>query len=408
MRAPADLNFFLFKASEPSLLRISTSSRAQYNIASNPPSEILAQIFGYTLKVLGKYDYDPHSSLVSFLTVNKWWSGVAYGRLYRSISVGSCDATNRARMLRRTLSDDAEIAALVVELRLAQGSRLGDDGFRDYIAILDLCINLKHVDIFSREFHTLEGCRRALAQKNLISINIRTQNWVSLKVPAFCSTGCLLEMMQGWPDLEKLHISHVAPSGCTLPVIHNNCCPRLKDITIDEGKFTPELLPQLPRMTQAVERLHLQTAWVHEFPASVVFPVVRTWQDSLKWFHYAPKTRLDIHPSHHPHLPHLKYFETNSTALPASYLRIISPNVSTLRYMATIEDFHYITTNLYDSTFLSSLTLFYIYSLPCWSRPFPPPKLPEDDVRSLKKICMQRSIQLVFQLYPSPRIPSTT
>jgi len=400
--------FFLFKASETSLLQISTSSHAQYNIASNPPSEILAQIFGYTLKVLDKYDYSPHSSLVPFLTVNKWWSGVAYGRLYRSISMGSRNPANKARMLRRTLLDDPEIAALVIELRLAQGSRLGDDGFRDYITLLDLCINLKHVDIFSRKFHTLEGCRRALAQRNLISIHIRTEHWVSLKDPAFCSTGCLLEMMQGWPDLEKLHISHVASSGCTLPVTHNNCCPRLKDITISEGKFSAELLLQLPRMTQAVERLHLQTAWVHEFPASVVFPVIRTWQDSLRWLHYAPKTRLDIHPSDHPHLPHLKYFETNSTALPASYLPVISPNVSTLRYMATIEDFHYITTNLYDSTFLSSLTLLYISSLPSWSPRILAPRLPEDDVRSLKKICVQRSIQLVFELYPITRFPSTT
>jgi len=39
-------------------------------------------------------------------------------------------------------------------------------------------------------------------------------------------------------------------------------------------------------------------------------------------------------------------------------------NVSTLRYMATMEDFHHVTINLYDLTFLPSLTLLYICLLP--------------------------------------------
>ena len=110
-------------------------------------------------------------------------------------------------------------------------------------------------------------------------------------------------------------------------------------------------------MTQAVERLHLQSAWVHKFPASSVFPVIMAWKNSLRWLHYSPKQPLDVHPSCHPHLLHLKYFETNSTEVPASYLQVVSPNVATLCYMATIKDFHHITTNLYDSAFLSSLTL---------------------------------------------------
>jgi hypothetical protein len=229
------------------------------------------------------------------------------------------------------------------------------------------------------------------------------ENSSSLKDPAFCSTGCLLEMMQGWPDLEKLYISHLTSSDYTH--VRSNCCPRLKVITISEGEFSTDLLLQLPRIAQAVERLHLRTAWIYEFPASSVFLAIRAWQNSLKWLHYAPKRQLDVHPSQHPHLPHLKYLETNSTALPASYLRVVSPSVSTLRYMATMEDFHHVTINLYDLTFLPSLTLLYICLLPKhWFSRSTRLEIPKDDVRSLEMICVQRSIQLVFDLYPFKRL----
>ena len=219
--------------------------------------------------------------------------------------MGSRPRLNIAGMLRRTLSEDPQIAALVIELRMAQGSVVKHD-IQDQIALLDLCINLKHVDIFGYTLHSLEGCRRALAQKSLISIHIRMENSFSLKGPMFCSTGHLLEIMQGWPDLEKLHISHLTSSDHIL--VRNNCCPRLKDICINEGEFSANLLLQLPRMTQAVERLHLRTAWIYEFPASSVFPAIRAWKNSLRWLHYAPKQPLDVHPSCHPHLLHLKYF----------------------------------------------------------------------------------------------------
>jgi hypothetical protein len=307
------------------------------------------------------------------------------------------DPQNIAGMLRRTLSEDPQIAALVIELRMAQEYVVNLDT-QDHIALLDLCVNLKHVDIVGYTLYSLEGCRRALAQCNLISIHIRMENPSALKHPEFCSTGHLLEMMQGWPDLEKLHISHLTSSDHIL--VRNNCCPQLKDICINEGEFSANLLLQLPRITQAVERLYLRTAWIHEFPASSVFPAIRAWKNSLRWLHYAPKQPLDVHPSCHPHLPHLEYFETNSTALPASYLQAVSPNVSTLRYMATIEDFHHITTNLYDSAFLSSLTLLYICLLPNWFVRSVRQKTPTDDVQSLENICAQRSIQLVFELYP--------
>jgi hypothetical protein len=61
--------------------------------------------------------------------------------------MGSCKAANKAGMLRRTLSEDPQIAALVIELRLARDLWRTDE-IQDYIALLDLCINLKHVDIF--------------------------------------------------------------------------------------------------------------------------------------------------------------------------------------------------------------------------------------------------------------------
>jgi len=379
------------------LLRTSASFRPQHDIASRLPSEILAKIFDLTLNVMDRSHYNPHHSLVPFATVNKWWSDIAHYLLYRSISVNSSTySTNVPGMLRQTLSADPQIAARVIELRVAVDE---DRRIQDFFALFDLCVNLKHVDIFGYQLHSLQSCRRVLAQRNLISIHIRMDTCSSLKDPAFCSTGCLLEMMQGWPDLEKLHISHITSSAHTTHV-RNNCCPRLKVIHMCEGEFSADLLLQLPRITQAVERLHLRTAWVYEFPASSVFFAIRAWQNSLKWLHYAPKRRLDVHPSQHPHLPHLKYFETNSTGLPASYLRVVSPNVSTLRYMATLEDFHHVTTNLYDLTFLPSLALLYISPLPDWTSLSSHPKFPEDDVQSLETICVQRSIELIFQFYP--------
>jgi len=126
--------------------------------------------------------------------------------------------------------------------------------------------------------------------------------------------------------------------------MHNNCCPPTQKY-ISEGEFSTNLLPQLPRSTQAIERLHLETAWIDEFPASTVFRTTQAWQHSLRWPHYIPKTQLDVHPSHYSHLPHLKYFKINSTAVPAC-LDVVSPNVSTSRYMTAIENFHRITTSM--------------------------------------------------------------
>jgi hypothetical protein len=56
------------------------------------------------------------------------------------------------------LSEDPQIAAHVIELRVTIGS-VEDHETQDYIALLDLCANLMHIDIAS----SLECCRRALA-----------------------------------------------------------------------------------------------------------------------------------------------------------------------------------------------------------------------------------------------------
>jgi hypothetical protein len=81
-------------------------------VTSSPPPEILAQIFYFTLKVKGKYNY----SFVPFSMVNNWWLGVTYHQLYRLISMGTRPRLNMAGMLCCTLSKDPQIAALVIEL----------------------------------------------------------------------------------------------------------------------------------------------------------------------------------------------------------------------------------------------------------------------------------------------------
>jgi hypothetical protein len=56
----------MFEASDPtSLLRISASSRTRYDIASNPPSEILALIIW--LSIEGYQKISIHSPLISVL-----------------------------------------------------------------------------------------------------------------------------------------------------------------------------------------------------------------------------------------------------------------------------------------------------------------------------------------------------
>lgn len=201
-------------------------------------------------------------------------------------------------------------------------------------------------------------------------------------------------MMQGWPDLETLHISHITSSAHTH--VRNNCCPRLKVIYINEGEFAADLLLQLPKITQALERLHLRTAWIYEFPASsVVFFQFEPGRIRWSGFITPPKDNsMYIHPNI------LIFLTSNFSKQTRLDLHIVSPNVSTFRYMATMEDFHYITTTLYDLTFLPSLTLLYNSPLPDWSTLSSHPEFPVDDVRSLKTICVQRSIQLIFGLFP--------
>jgi hypothetical protein len=136
-------------------------------------------------------------------------------------------------MLYRTPSEDPQLSALVIESQMAQGSVVATSHkIQSSIALLGLCINLKHVDIFGYSLHSHESYRRVLAQRSLISIyDVRMENWSSVKDPAFCSTGYLPEIMEGWPDLEKLHISHLTSSDhrlmhlCTITV-----APRLKTI----------------------------------------------------------------------------------------------------------------------------------------------------------------------------------
>ena len=113
--------------------------------------------------------------------------------------MGNGPRLNVAGMLCCTLTEEIQIAALVKELRMAEESVVNHN-IQNQITLFDLCINLKHIDIFGYRLHNLEGCHQALAQRSLISIHIRMEILFSLKDPAFCSTGYLLEMMQGWPN----------------------------------------------------------------------------------------------------------------------------------------------------------------------------------------------------------------
>jgi hypothetical protein len=135
-------------------------------------------------------------------------------------------------MLYRTPSEDPQLSALVIESQMAQGSVVATSHkIQGSIALLGLWINLKHVDIFGYSLHSHESCRRALAQRSLISIYVRMENWSSVKDPAFCSTGYLPKIMEGWPDLEKLHISHLTSSDHTLMHLCTiTVAPRLKTI----------------------------------------------------------------------------------------------------------------------------------------------------------------------------------
>ena len=61
--------------------------------------------------------------------------------------MGNGPRLNVAGMLCCTLTEEIQIAALVKELRMAEESVVNHN-IQNQITLFDLCINLKHIDIF--------------------------------------------------------------------------------------------------------------------------------------------------------------------------------------------------------------------------------------------------------------------
>lgn len=182
------------------------------NIAGSLSPKILDQIFSNLEVFKPIFDFTPQRKFLRLLRVNRAWHTAALRHLYRTVAVGQEDDDD-TRLLLRTLKRRPDIAALVQEARLGL---YGYDQLptKQHAKIINLCPNLTGLQVWGWNGGVLPILVDAIrSKKTLKKLNINRHTIRDTEGDAFCSPRELMEMMKGWPELERLHLHRRALDG---------------------------------------------------------------------------------------------------------------------------------------------------------------------------------------------------
>ncbi|KAJ6535069.1 hypothetical protein B0H19DRAFT_437427 [Mycena capillaripes] len=178
--------------------------------SSNSMGALDPAILERILTLLAPKKLAPHKRIVPLLRVNKHWNSVGRRRLYAAISLKGRWVS---RPLQKTFNSNKDLAALVTELVMdTELSSQDPQETADHMRIVAACPNLQHLTVLGYASTQVEKYRAAIASRTaLVTLNLSEGS-------GMFTFAQLLEMLQGWPKLEKLILKDtLLPSDAPLP-----------------------------------------------------------------------------------------------------------------------------------------------------------------------------------------------
>ncbi|KAJ7484026.1 hypothetical protein B0H11DRAFT_1196470 [Mycena galericulata] len=154
------------------------------------------------LNILAPKKLAPHKRLVPLLRVNKHWHALILPRLYTAITLKNPWV---ARPLRRTLERNTVLAALVEELVLDTELSSQDPAeTRDHQRVVAACPNMRHLTVLGYASPS-EGDGDVVGKyRKAIAGRTKLETLHVSEGAGMWTFAQLLEMLRGWPQLEKL------------------------------------------------------------------------------------------------------------------------------------------------------------------------------------------------------------
>ncbi|KAJ7127942.1 hypothetical protein C8R44DRAFT_101111 [Mycena epipterygia] len=280
---------------------------------------ILERIF----TILAPKKLAPHKRLVPLLRVNKHWHAIGRRRLYAAISLKGQWVS---RPLRKTLENNKALAELVTELVMdTELSSQDPKETLDHIRIVAACPNLQHLTVLGYASTDVGKYREAIASRSsLVTLNA-SEGAGMFTFPQ------LLEMMSGWPKLEKLILKNtLLPSDTPPSPIPGKPCSLLRMVKIiddlDDGK-------RFSFSTFAAMAPSVSVLWVQpqrEMPGDLV-DGLRLWAPTLEALCLLSDSEMHIE-TMLPHLTALKHLDTWSQMLSPSSVKHAPASVEALTY----------------------------------------------------------------------------
>lgn len=213
---------------------------ATATVVDNP--ELLDRILLLLEHRKSSYDFTPQRRFLPIVRVNRRWHDVAQRRLYQNIRIGSSYSARRLRIL---LKKDQQLAEYVRTLWLGTEDYSKNET-KDHAAIIEACPNLVHLCISGWGYGGASRLVEAVTAKSLCSLDISSLGLCDREGNSrFCNFERLLELIQGWPSLRKLHLHNKAighawydPDEDEEPDFNLSlACPNLQNLFFGEGVF---------------------------------------------------------------------------------------------------------------------------------------------------------------------------
>lgn len=226
------------------------------------------------LTVLAPKKLAPHKRIVPLLRVNKHWNAIGRRRLYGAISLKGQWVS---RPLRKTLEKNKALAELVTELVMdTELSSQDPKETADHMQIVAVCPNLQHLTVLGYASADVQKYRAAIASRaSLVTLNLSEGSGMFTFVQ-------LLEMLSGWPKLEKLILKDtLLPSDAPLSSTPGTPCSHLKMVKIID---TLDATKQFSFSAFAAMAPSVSVLWVQaqrEMPADLV-DGLRAWASTLE------------------------------------------------------------------------------------------------------------------------------
>lgn len=242
----------------------------------------------------------PRWYLLPLLLVCKLWHLVSVRYLYRSISLGSSfpyrwiqtiagpptlASTRKPHMIAYSLllalKRNSRFAMMVEELHILWQLHYIDNVSINTL-LVQICPNLRHVDIRAANSSITDTLSMALAEKSLVSLRISLRDdFDSTSFPIFY-------LMQRWPKIRWIRVEgrnsprwqkKLQDSQATETL---NCCPELREVILTHECLRKSSLASLRRMCSAITKLAICVYYSDTETLDTLCGCLRAWSPTLE------------------------------------------------------------------------------------------------------------------------------